>query len=290
MIHQLENDCLKIAVNSQGAELKSVFNKSNQEELLWQADPELWGKSSPVLFPIVGTLKDGKYIYQGKEYHLPRHGFARDYNFKLDEVSDAQLIFSLESSKEIVQVYPFLFKLKISYALQGSKLKVTYDVENLSYEKEMCFSLGAHPAFKVGRKADDFSSYTLLFNNDSALKANRLNNGLLTNHQNTIKLSNQKLQLNYELFENDALVLLDMESEKLTLLDSDDTTMLAFEFENFPYFGIWTVKDSGFICLEPWSGFSDFESHDQHIKTKAGINKLQPKENWSASWTICIPI
>lgn len=290
MIHQLENENIKITVNSHGAELKSVFNKVNQEEVIWQADPEFWGKSSPVLFPIVGTLKDGLYIYQGKEYKLPRHGFARDYNFKLEETSDFQLIFSLESSKEIVEVYPFLFKLQITYTLLGRSLHVAYNVENLSDVATMYFSLGAHPAFKVGRKADDISSYRLLFNNDSALKANRLNNGLLTNHQNTIKLSNQKLQLNYELFENDALVLLDMESEKLTLLDSDDRTMLAFEFENFPYFGIWTVKDSGFICLEPWSGIADFDSHDQQLENKAGINTLQPNENWSASWTICIPL
>lgn len=289
MIYNLENQNLKIAVDVKGAELKSVFNKSNQEELLWQANPEFWGKSSPVLFPIVGNLKDGVYIYQGKEYKLPRHGFARDYTFKLDEASESQLIFSLEASPGTLQLYPFLFKLQIIYTLKNNSLQVKYKVENLSDDKTMYFSLGAHPAFKVGVKADDFSDYSLLFNKDNELKANNLKEGLLTAQQHDVFLYDQKLKLDYKLFENDALVLLDMESDKLTLLDSDDKNMLTFEFENFPYFGLWTVKDSGFICLEPWAGVADFDSHDQQLENKTGINTLQPNENWSASWTICIP-
>jgi len=288
-MYHLENDFLKITVNSQGAELKSVFNKSNQKEVLWQANPEFWGKSSPVLFPIVGTLKNGIYSYDNKEYNLPRHGFARDYNFKVEEVSHSQLIYSLESSSETLQLYPFVFKLQIIYTLQNNSLHVEYKVENLSDVETMYFSLGAHPAFKVGKKADDFSDYTLLFNKDSHLKASCLKDGLLTEKQNTITLSNQRLQLDYKLFEKDALVLLDMKSDKITLLDSDEKTMLTFEFEKFPYFGLWTVKDSGFICLEPWAGVADFDSHDQQLENKTGINTLKPNENWSASWTICIP-
>lgn len=289
MMYHLENDCLKITVNSQGAELKSVFNKSTQEELLWQANPEFWGKSSPVLFPIVGTLKNGSYVFDRKEYKLPRHGFARDFYFKLDEVSESQLIFFLEASPETLQVYPFLFRLQIIYTLKGNSLQVEYKVENLSAVETMYFSLGAHPAFKVGRKADEFSNYSLLFNKDTYLKATFLKDGLLTRDKNTITLTNQKLQLNYKLFENDALVLLDIKSDKITLLDSDEKIMLTFEFENFPYFGLWTVKDSCFICLEPWAGVADFDYHDQQLENKTGINTLNPKESWSASWTICIP-
>lgn len=289
-MHHLENKNIKIAVDAKGAELKSVFNKVNQQELLWQGNPEFWGKSSPVLFPIVGTLKEGIYIYEGKEYQLPRHGFARDYNFKVEQATDSQLIFFLESTEEITKIYPFLFKLQIIYTLNDNSLEVAYKVENLSDVENMYFSLGAHPAFKVGDAAQDFNNYSLLFNKEKDLKANLLNSGLSTQNQNTITLNNQKLHLDYKLFENDALVLLDMKSDKITLLDVNDEPVLNFTFRNFPYFGIWTVKDSGFICLEPWAGFSDFESHDQHIKTKAGINTLQPKEIWSASWGISIAL
>lgn len=287
-MYHLENKNITIAVDSKGAELKSVFNKANQQELLWQAKSKFWGKSSPVLFPIVGTLKNGIYIYQGKEYQLPRHGFARDYNFEVQQVSDNQLFFSLKSSAETLKVYPFLFRLQIIYTLNNDCIKVEYKVENLSDVEAMYFSLGAHPAFNVGNTAKEFCDYKLLFNNDHKLKANNLNNGLLTADQHTVLLNNQRLELGYKLFENDALVLLDMKSDKITLLDKDDEPIINFEFEKFPYFGLWTVKDSGFICLEPWAGFSDFETHDQHIEDKAGINILQQKEVWSASWTIGI--
>jgi len=290
MTYHLQNENIIITVDSKGAELKSVFNKSNQEEILWQANPEFWGKSSPVLFPILGTLKNDIYIYNQKQYKMPRYGFARDYNFNLDNVSESQLIFSLESSKEIVQVYPFLFKLQIIYTLENNSLQVKYKVENLSDVETMYFSLGAHPAFNVGLKADDFSDYSLLFNKDKELKANCLKDGLLITDKNTITLTNQKLPLNYKLFENDALVLLDMKSDKITLMNNEDKNMLTFEFENFPYFGLWTVKDSGFICLEPWAGVADFETHDQQLENKTGINTLKPNENWSASWTISITI
>ena len=290
MIYHLENEYLRIIVGSKGAELKSIFNKVNRQELLWQADPEFWGKSSPVLFPIVGTLKEVKYMYHGKEYHLPRHGFARDYDFKLEEVKESQLIFSLAATAETLALYPFLFKLLIIYKLTANSLKVTYKVENLSGDETMFFSLGAHPAFNVGSNADDFSSYTLQFNKDVTLNPNILQGGLLTTDKNSISLNNKKLQLNYEMFENDALVLLDIKSNKITLLGNDDEPILNFEFENFPYFGIWTVKDSGFVCLEPWAGVADFEDHNQQLTDKFGINMLQPNEIWSASFTVTVAL
>lgn len=286
MINHLENEYLKIAVNLKGAELKSVFNKVSQQELLWQADLEFWGKSSPVLFPIVGALKDGKYMYQGKEYHLPRHGFARDYNFKLEELSGSQLIFSLEATQETLAVYPFLFKLLIGYTLTADCLEVTYKVENLSDDESMYFSLGAHPAFHVGTKADDFLNYALRFNKDGTLEANKLHDGLLTTVKDTITMTYKELPLHYRLFENDALVLLHMKSDKIALVNDNDEPVLNFEFENFPYFGIWTVKDSGFICLEPWAGVADFETHNQQLIDKFGINELKPNEIWEASWKV----
>ena len=132
-----------------------------------------------------------------------------------------------------------------------NSLAVAYKVENLMDVETMYFSLGAHTAFNVGIKADDFSSYTLQFNKDVTLETNILQDKLLTTDKNSISLNNKKLPLHYELFVNDALVLLDMKSDKITLLANDDATIFDFEYENFPYFGIWTVKDSGFICLEP---------------------------------------
>ena len=190
--------------------------------------------------------------------------------------------------QETLVLYPFLFKLLISYTLTENSLEVSYKVENLSDDETMYFSLGAHPALNVGVRADNFSSYALQFNNDCTLVANGLQDGLLTTDKNTIALTYQKLQFNYELFENDALVLLDIKSDKITLLGNDDEPNLNFEFGNFPYFGLWTVANSGFICLEPWAGVADFEDHNQQLPDKFGINILQPQKSWAASWTVNI--
>lgn len=287
MTYHLENQHLKIAVALKGAELKSVVKKATQQEIVWQGNPDFWAKSSPVLFPIVGTLKNERYSYEAKEYQLPRHGFARDYHFVAKEPTDSQLIFSLEATEETLKVYPFLFKLQIIYTLKDHCLEVAYTVENVSATDFLYFSLGAHPAFKVGEIATAFNNYSLHFNKDTELKANNLKDGLLTTAKQNVVLKDQKLQLDYKLFENDALVLLNMKSDKITLLNENDVSVLEFSFANFPYFGLWTIKDSGFLCLEPWAGFSDFETHNQQLENKAGINILQPKETWSAWWSVC---
>lgn len=287
-MYYLENENLKITIDAKGAELKSVFNKLNETELLWQANTEFWGKSSPVLFPIVGTLKNGFYVYNNIEYQLTRHGFARDYNFKLEEATNFKLVFCLESSVETLNIYPFLFRLKIIYTLTVNSLQVTYKVENISVNKIMYFSLGAHPAFNVGKSVGDFCKHKLQFNKDNYLLYSCLDKGLLTTVQKSINLNKKQLLLDYKLFENDALVMLDMKSDKISLLDKDDNNILCFEFENFPYFGLWTVKNAGFICLEPWAGISDFETHNNKFENKEGINMLKPNEVWSASWTLAI--
>lgn len=289
MVHYIQNDFLKIAVATKGAELQSVFNKIQQNELLWQANPEYWGKHSPVLFPIVGTLKNGMYRYEGKEYQLPRHGFARDLHFEVEEASDSQIILTLESSPQTLEVYPFVFKLQIIYSLKKHCLEVTYIVENVSAMNSMYFSLGAHPAFNVGARADDFNKFSLAFNNSDVLHATVLTEGLLTDEQIQFALSNRKLHLDYKLFEHDALVFLDQKSNEIQLVATDSTEIFNFKYKNFPFLGIWTVVNSGFICLEPWAGVADFNTHNLHLEQKVGIHHLAPKEQWVAQWSLSIP-
>ena len=248
------------------------------------------GKVKSGIVPYCRYFERWKIYVSGKRVSVTPTRFARDYDFKLEEVKESQLIFSLEATEETLALYQFLFKLLIIYTLTANSLEVTYKVENSSATEPMYFSLGAHPAFYVGNTADDFSSYTLLFNKDSALIANRLNNGLLTMHKNITTLNNKKLPLNYKLFDNDALILLDIKSDKITLLRNDDEPIFDFEFEHFPYFGIWTVKESGFICLEPWAGVADFEDHNQQFRDKFGMNMLQPNETWCACWFVSISI
>lgn len=284
----IENNFLKITIKERGAELRSVLDKSRNEELLWQADPQYWAKSSPILFPIVGALKDDSYIYQGKKFALSRHGFARDRDFTLFAIDKSKLVFELSSDVLTKQIYPFDFNLRITYTLVEKCLKVSYEVFNLSAINAMYFSLGAHPAFRVGNTSAEFSDYSLKFNNDTFLQTTLLENNLLMDVENIIGLNAGNLALNYKMFENDALVVHGLKSNEITLSHSSNGELFKFSFQNFSYFGMWTVPGANFICLEPWAGIADYYSHNQQLKGKAGINTLNPLASWKANWSIRI--
>ncbi|MDQ3290846.1 MAG: aldose 1-epimerase family protein, partial [Bacteroidota bacterium] len=146
MMHTLQNDTFQIGVQEHGAELCSFKNTQTNLEYIWQADPAIWARHAPVLFPIVGKLKDNQYTYKGKSYTLPQHGFARDHAFTLESKTENSLTFLLQQSEASLNNYPFDFRLFISYRLEENALTVAYRVENPS-DKNLYFSLGAHPGF-----------------------------------------------------------------------------------------------------------------------------------------------
>src|SRR3954451_24854574 len=148
MIHSLQNNILSIAVTTKGAELQSIIHKDFGLENMWSGDPKFWGKKSPVLFPIVGGLKNNSYQYKGKSYQLNRHGFARDMEFEITEQDEEGITFTLNSNEETFAKYPFQFSFSVGYKLDNNRLNVTYAVRNIGNE-EMLFSVGGHPAFKV---------------------------------------------------------------------------------------------------------------------------------------------
>ncbi len=281
---KLKNDHLVITINEKGAELQSV--KLNNLEYLWQADRVYWGKHAPVLFPIVGELKDGKYIFDNKEYHLSRHGFARDKMFEAKQTGDSSAIFTLQSNQETLAVYPFQFIFRIQYEIKQNALYCTYIVQNVN-EEDMYFSVGGHPAFRVPLNEQlSYTEYTLAFEKDSTLKRFLLINGLTNGTSETIILVDKKLHLKSSLFYNDAIVLKHINSNQVTLYSDKDPHGVKFMFEGFPYFGIWSAKDAPFICLEPWCGVADNIQHDYQLKNKEGISQLAAGATWKRTWGI----
>jgi len=281
---QLTNGQLVVTINEKGAELQSI--QLNEVEYLWQADAKYWGKHSPVLFPIVGELKDGKYIFDGKEYLLPRHGFARDYIFEVEQPSETSATFTLRSTGETLAVYPFQFIFQIQYEIKQHSLYCSYIVQNVN-DGDMYFSVGGHPAFRVPLQDKlQYTDYTLEFNNDSVLNRFLLNNGLIKDNTEVVALNKNKLYLTPSLFYNDAIVLKHIASDEIKLSDEKDEHGLTFSFRGFPYFGIWAAKDAPFVCLEPWCGIADNVHHDYQLKNKEGINQLAAGEAWKRTWSV----
>ncbi len=276
---KIKNNQTEAVVNSFGAELVS-FSK-NGKNVIWEVDQNYWNKTSPLLFPIVGQLKNSTYKHNEKTYSLNRHGFARDCEFKIVSKKENEVVFLLQESKESLENYPFYFELQVKYELIENSLKITFEVTN-SGNETMYFSIGAHPAFNLQKSIEN---YSLLFNSLESLEITHLQNGLLTENKTILQRENKKLALNNALFENDALVIEKSTSKRVVLLEND-VPKLAVHFEDFKDLGIWTKPDAPFICIEPWNGHADFSNANGELVTKEGIITLEIAETFTCSYAI----
>ena len=282
----IENDKLKAVISAKGAELQSLLNKENGLEYMWSGDAAYWGKHSPILFPIVGTLKDDTYYYKEIAYQLSRHGFARERVFMKNQISTKEAVFTLEQDVDTLAVYPFAFSLKLRYSLQDTALVCTYEVSNTGYD-ELLFSVGGHPAFALPMVAGTtYADYHLEFNETEQLHRWKLEGGLIAGHADPLPTPGNKLALQHALFYEDAIVLKDMKSTSITVASDKHTHGLRFNFTGFPFFGIWAAKDANFICLEPWCGIADSVATNQQLAAKEGIITLAANTHWQRSWNV----
>ncbi|WNM18292.1 aldose 1-epimerase family protein [Flavobacterium capsici] len=283
MIVAIENKNLTAKINLKGAELFSLQSNTSKEEYIWEGSPVFWGKHSPILFPIVGTLKDNCYLYNGKQYEMHRHGFARDLEFKIKKQSTENVTLSLSSNELSKSKYPFDFELLIDYKLNEKNLIVSYTVINTD-SVTLPYSIGGHPAFALN---DNFENYSLEFEINETLKRYILKNDLISSDFEEIALVDKKLRLNYALFQNDAMIIKQMNSKSISILKRE-VPFLKFDFKDFPNFGIWTKIGAPFICLEPWVGYSDTFENSGILFEKEGIQTLESKSEKKYSFSITI--
>ena len=281
MTTTISNAFLTAKINHKGAELFSLQANDTKKEYIWEGNPEFWGKHSPVLFPIVGTLKNNSFQIEDTTYQLPRHGFARDMTFEAIDKTENSVIFSIQSSAETLKVYPFKFELQIIYALEAKKLNITYKVINKN-QSQLPFSIGAHPAFAL---EGNFEEYKLEFEKNEDLVYHLLENDLISAATKTVEKQDNSVPLNYRLFENDALIFKSLESKKLTI-SKNTIPFLKVDFKGFPHLGIWTKKDAPFLCIEPWYGYSDTNEATGDLFEKEGIQIIDANAIFSSKFTI----
>ncbi|WP_121626443.1 aldose 1-epimerase family protein [Poseidonibacter antarcticus] len=292
MIYSLENNEIKIKIDSFGAELKSLISLDENIEYLWQGDPKFWNRSSPVLFPIVGKLLDNNYDYENKEYSMSQHGFARDKEFLLVKQNKTMLKFLLKDDEDSLKIYPFVFELYITYEIKDRSLKVSYEVINKSNDK-MYFSIGAHPAFnwpleKNQEKQEDYYFEFEDFEKDSLNRFPLQENGI-SNNLESVNLEDKKLAISKDIFRNDALIFKNDNINIIVLKNSINKRFIEMKFEASSYLGLWS-KPSGapFVCIEPWCGIADFIDSNKKLEDKVGINILEKNDTFSSSYFIKI--
>ncbi|PRX35599.1 galactose mutarotase-like enzyme [Orenia metallireducens] len=289
MLTIIENELIKVKIASQGAEMTSLELKEDNQEYLWKADPRYWGRHAPVLFPIVGKVKNDQYKVDGEVFKLTQHGFARDNEFELVEQEEQRVVYRLTSSEELLNKYPYQFELEIEYKLVANRVEVTYNVKNKD-QKTIYFSIGAHPAFNWPlEEGENKEDYYLEFEENEKLRASLLDEGLLSDTTIEFLANNNSKPLAEELFRNDALILKDLKSKSVSLKSKSSDREVKVEFTGFPYMGIWSPPAGApFICIEPWYGVADLKDSDGNLKTKEGIEVLQPEAEFSCMYSISI--
>ena len=288
-MHTLENEILTVKVKEHGAELCSIVK--GDTEYLWQADPAFWGRHSPVLFPIVGSVWNGRYHVGDKEFVLGQHGFARDMDFEKVNGSDSEVRYRLVSSDETVARYPWQFVLEIAYRLHGNKIDVIWEVSNPS-DEEMYFQIGAHPAFNYPDydPVKDERGY-LSFDVKDNLQCIRIQEKGCVNADVTDPLEIPQdglLPLAKDTFDTiDTIMLQDRQIGRVTLHRNDRSPWLSLSFDA-PVVGIWSPpgKNAPFICLEPWYGRCDRAGYEGDFTDKDWMNRLAPGERFSSVYTI----
>ncbi|MGI4021019.1 MAG: aldose 1-epimerase family protein [Janthinobacterium lividum] len=285
----IANEFLTVSFRTKGAEMISIFNNQTQTEHLWQADPTVWTWYAPNLFPIVGGLVNNELQVDGQSYHVTRHGFTRESEFKLIEITETHAKFSLPFSEATLAVYPFRFEFQVLYDLSEQDLRVTYKVINVD-DQTIYFSVGAHPAFHVPFKADEnYEDYYLEFETSEPLLTHLLSaNGLMSGETEMVPMEDRKLWLTKHLFDRDALVFKSITSKNVTIRSKNHDQSLSISFEDFNDLGIWAKPGAPFVCIEPWLGYSDTEGKVTDIQQKEAIEKVEHGHVFEAKFTISL--
>lgn len=280
----LENKRIRIAVSDSGAELRSLMDIKSGREWMWQGNPEFWPRTSPVLFPVVGKLRENELLLDGNKYSLSQHGFARDRIFRLSNGSEQQLSFILESDAESRKCFPFEFRLIISYQLLTNQLEITYKVENTG-NATLPFSIGAHPGFSLPGWPQ--KKYALQFEKEEELASVPIEKGLLDfSRRIPLSLHRGFLDLSADLFQNDALVVPKPVSNWISIIEHGNSDSLRVHFEEFPWLGLWSKPGAPFVCVEPWEGHADPLGFNDDFFKKPGICILQKGEVLNRSFRI----
>ncbi|WP_395319817.1 aldose 1-epimerase family protein [Fructilactobacillus frigidiflavus] len=286
----LKNDFLRVEIDQLGAEIKSIKRIDNELEYLWQGKPEFWKRQSPILFPIVGKLKNDSYQYNGKTYHMTQHGFARDKQFTVVNATADRVEFSLTSDEQTKLIYPFDFTLNVTYQLVKNNIDVAIKVINTGND-EMYFSIGAHPGFNIPLlpKQENFADYYVVAAPRRKFDLMQINADGLSSKSDNAPLDSP-VQLSHDLFKHDAKIFDIGENQtSMVMLQSDKSEHgVSIMADHCQYIGFWSIKDADFVCLEPWWGIADTKDSNGILKDKKGIIKLEGQRDFNVNFSIGI--
>lgn len=288
MIVTLKNEVLTVEIEDVGAQLASITGQDGVQ-YLWQGDPEIWPRRAPLLFPVLGRLKDSQYTLEGETYTIPTHGFCRDALFTAEQHSQTSASFRLSDSEQTRKVYPFAFSLCVTYELEENRLVKRHTVENRT-QKTMYYELGGHDGFRApltpGEKMED---YAIRIPGLEHIQPYAMNDELmLVPKGEIIALDNGRIPLKPAVYGLDTIILDQLPQSTAILVDGQDRPRVTMEFADFLYLGIWTQNkpfDTNYVCIEPWTTLPDGTFVGRGLKDKMGIRALAPGQSETLVYT-----
>ena len=290
MAVKLENEFLCVEIAEMGAEVTRIYDKTEDNEILWEGNPVYWKRHSPVLFPNVGKTYKNRVLINGTQYPTSQHGFARDNVFTCIEAANEKASFMFRSSEETKEVYPFDFELHINYKLNKKELTVEWQVKNCG-DETMYFTIGGHPAFRFAKPEETKADYVLKVPGKEKLEYVLIDISCgcaNVDEIHTLQLSEETYPLSDELFAKDALVVDNGQIEEAWLCHKDGTPYVGVRSEGFPNYGIWSVEGAPFVCLEPWMGRCDNVGFNAELSEKPNVNKVEAGEKFIKDYTIVV--
>lgn len=283
----IQDDRVRANINERGAQITSLYNKDTNIEYIWPADEKYWLWHAPILFPIEGKLKDGTCYIDGKDYHIGQHGFARDEDFDVIDQQVNKVTLVLNYSNESLKMFPYKFKLIVTYEIIDGILKTHYEVENVD-DKDMYFTVGSHPGFNLPLTNDtEYDDYYVNLSLD--YKSIPLDQNGFVDVKNEVSKDEKNIDLTRNLFKNDALVFdFNDQNVVIKILNHKNDHGVEVSSDNAKYWGLWSCypKEGKFVCVEPWWGITDTVSADQDFTHKFGNNLIHPSEKFDASYNI----
>ena len=288
MIYEISNQFFTAKIDSLGAQLISLKGCGGHE-YLWVGNPEYWREHAPVLFPIVGTLRENRTRIDGRWYEMNRHGFAKSREFTLKERGEDWLALSLESGVETRAMYPFDFTFIVTYTLTDEGISTRFTVKNTG-ERPMPYSVGGHPGFNLPVDEEaEFEDYTLQFQQpeSQACPEIDLGIGLIHGERKGFRLEGKEIPLQHSLFYQDALVFEHLNSQTVRIVNKKSGRGIEMDFAGFPMLGVWSaVNDGPYVCLEPWTGCATLTTEGDEFKEKKGMTELAPGGQAEHSFTV----
>lgn len=288
MEFKISNKYLELTVSSHGAEKQTLVSKQTNISYLRDID-QYWNRRAPLLFPIVGKLRDLKTFINNKEYSMNQHGFLRDQEFELYSQTENELVLVNKFNEETLKKYPFEYQVFVKYTLVEKTVYTEFIVQNLDYQV-IPFNYGGHPGFKVPLYENEtFNDYKVVFEKTENFDAPtvKLDNGTL-DFVNTISYKNiNEINLDYKYFEIDAIVIPNVKSQSVKLVNKENKG-IKFDFLGFPSLAIWTKPNAPFVCLEPWIGYADHHDSNYQFIEKDNMQFLNPEEKFSVTYAITI--